>query len=332
MLDMKEKIFNTIDNIRNLLSKPFIFNELTKDTIKFNKCYASLDILEDSEQAIDYYKNTDFEIDNYGQKYLFIYGLFEAFYIQEQAIRCVIEIANINNDNVKIELGKLGNIKELRNDIAGHPAFRDRKNYSTYLSQPALLKEEIKYRKSDGIESITINITEEINTQEKCILDILSKILEQLIEIEKEHYLKFKEEKLNEIFEKNYLYPREKIFNENDFEFALTKLKQIICNLKSKLNERFYNWEKLNTISYLIKYIDKNFEYFDNNKEEIITDSEFRGFIIKKFIENLIHKFDELEEITLEIDNEYENYFKEKEDIEIVMPKIKFIGFESYNI
>ena len=126
---MKEKIFNTIDNIRNLFSKPFIFNELTKDTIKFNKCYASLDILEDSEQAIDYYKNTDFEIDNYGQKYLFIYGLFEAFYIQEQAIRCVIEIANINNDNVKIELDKLGNIKELRNDIAGHPAFRDRKNY-----------------------------------------------------------------------------------------------------------------------------------------------------------------------------------------------------------
>ena len=114
---MKEKVFNTIDNIRNLLSKPFIFNELTKDTIKFNKCYASLDILEDSEQAIDYYKNTDFEIDNYGQKYLFIYGLFEAFYIQEQAIRCVIEIANINNDNVKIELDKLGNIKKLRNDI-----------------------------------------------------------------------------------------------------------------------------------------------------------------------------------------------------------------------
>ena len=86
-------------------------------------------------------------------------------------------------------------------------------------------------------------------------MNILSKILEQLIEIEKEHYLKFKEEKLNEIFEKKYLYPREKIFNENDFEFALTKLKQIICNLKSKLNERFYNWKKLNTISYLIKDI-----------------------------------------------------------------------------
>ena len=78
---MKEKIFSVIEHIRNLLSEPFIFNELTKDTIKFNKCYASLDLLEDSEQAIEYYKNTDFEIDNYGQKYLFIYGLFEAFYI-----------------------------------------------------------------------------------------------------------------------------------------------------------------------------------------------------------------------------------------------------------
>ena len=73
---MKEKIFNTIDNIRDLLSKPFVFNELAENSINFNKCYASLDVLEDSEQAIEYYKNSDFEIDNYGQKYLFIYGLF----------------------------------------------------------------------------------------------------------------------------------------------------------------------------------------------------------------------------------------------------------------
>lgn len=329
---MKEKIFNTIDNIRDLLSKPFIFNELTKDTIKFNKCSASLDILEDSEQAIDYYKNTDFEIDNYGQKYLFIYGLFEAFYIQEQAIRCVIEISKVNKDSIKIELENLREIKELRNDIAGHPAFRDRKNYSTYLSQPALFKEEIKYRKSNNIEPITVNIVEQISIQEECILKILNKTHEHLIDNVNRHYLKFKKEKLNELFEKDYLYPREKIFNENDFEFALTKLKQIICNLKSKLNERFYNWEKLNTISYLIKDIDKIFEYFDNNKEEIITDKEIREFIIKNFIENLTHKFDELEEITQEIDNEYENYFLKKEETKVVMPSINFIGFESDNI
>ena len=331
---MKEKIFNTIDNIRDLLSKPFVFNELAEDSINFNKCYASLDVLEDSEQAIEYYKNSDFEIDNYGQKYLFIYGLFEAFYIQEQAIQCIIEISKVNKDSIKIELENLGEIKELRNDIAGHSPFRDRKNclYSTYLSQPALFKEEIKYRKSNNIEAITVNIVEQISIQEECILKILNKTHEHLIDNVNRHYLKFKEEKLNELFEKDYLYPREKIFNENDFEFALTKLKQIICNLKSKLNERFYNWEKLNTISYLIKDIDKIFEYFDNNKEEIITDKEIREFIIKNFIENLIHKFDELEEITQEIDNEYAKCFKEKENIEIVMPKIKFIDLESDNI
>lgn len=329
---MKEKIFSVIEHIRNLLSEPFIFNELTKDTIKFNKCYASLDLLEDSEQAIEYYKNTDFEIDNYGQKYLFIYGLFEAFYIQERAIRCVIEIANINNDYVKIELEKLGNIKELRNDIAGHPAFRDRKNYSTYLSQPSLFKEEIKYRKSNETESITINITKKITIQEECILKILNKILEKILEIEKEHYLNFQEEKLYKLFETQYLYPREKIFNENDFDFALAKLKKIINDFKILLNKRYSNWEKLNTISYMIKDIDIIFEYFDKNKEVIITDIEVRALIKKNFIENLVHKFDELEKISQEIDDEYENYFKEKENVEVFMPSINFSNFTPNDI
>ena len=331
---MKEKIFNTIDNIRNLLSKPFIFNELVEGTIEFNKCYASLDLLEDTEQAIEYYKNTDFESNNYGQKYLFIYGLFEAFYIQEQAIQCIFEISKVNKDSINTELEKLREIKKLRHDIAGHSPFRNQKNclYSTYLSQPALYKEEIKYRKSNNIEPVTVNIVEQISIQEECILRILNETHEHLIKIVNEHYLTFKEEKLNEIFEKNYLYLREKIFNENDFEFALTKLKQIICNLKSKLNERFYNWEKLNTISYLIKDVDKIFEYFDKNKEVIITDIEVRALIKKNFIENLVHKFDELEEISQEIDGEYENYFKEKENVEVFMPSINFSNFTPNDI
>lgn len=331
---MKAILFDEISSIRKILSNIFILNELLKNKKSFNKCYASLDLLEDTECAIKYYKDIDFETDNYGQNYILIYGLFEAFYIQTQAVECLLDALRIGKNIAKTELDILFNIREIRHDIAGHPACRDdnKPNYSVYLSQPSLSKEQIMYRKSDNDSFITINVLKEIEQQEENILKILKKTFEHLKREERRHYLKYKDKKITEIFDDRYIYYYGKIFNEHDFEFALNGLQKILQDFKNELNKRYTNWQEMNSVSLYIKDIDEIFTYLNHEYKKLNIDDDNIAFIKKNIVENLKTKFDNLIEVAKEIDMEYQKYFKNKKNKKVISPSITFIDFPEKNI
>lgn len=326
---MKNQIFKRILDIRNTLSNDFLLNNLSKNKILFNKLYASCDLLEDTESAIDYYKNSDFTGKSIGEKYILIYGLFEAFYIQNDATKkltnVIINLLN-NKQSISLEDFKedfyiLDKIKEYRNDIAGHPAYRDNGEYSVYLSQYSLSKDKVEYQKSHTREFTTIDIIQGINMQESSILNILNKVFEKLKLKEEEHYRKYKNEKLHEIFNKNYMYPREKIHTNHLYKESLEMLKELSNNIKQKLNERYINYKELN-YSYLINNIDDIIDFLENKLEIFDIDSKYKNFIKDNMVEALTNKFDNLMEIFLEIDKKYEDYFNPTEEKTITMPSI----------
>lgn len=329
---MKEQIFKCISDIKNILSKDFIFNNLCKDRVLFNKCYASCDLIEDTENAINYYKNSNFEGKSIGEKYILIYGLFEAFYIQYDAAKKLTDTIITLLDEEKLvskkdfekEFDNLNKIKEYRNDIAGHPAYREQKKYSVYLSQHTLSKEKVEYQKSHTQEFAKIDIIQGLNMQEKSILDILNKVFEKLKLQEEEHYKKYKNEKLHNLFNKDYMYPREKIFKDEMFQFSIDMLKELSDNIKQKLNERYVDYKELD-YAYLINDIDDITDFLKNKLETFEINSRYKNFIKKNMIENLTNKFDDLMKIFSEIDKEYENYFNPQEKNEVTPQSVIII-------
>ena len=320
---MKEKIFERISDIRNVLSEKFLFNELLKNSIVFNQCYASMDLLEDTEYAINYYKYSDFSNKALGEKYILLYGLFESFYIQYDAVKKItnsiihlLNNANLISENDFInEFAILNKIKEYCNDIAGHPAYRDKDKYSVYLSQFTISKNIVEYIQSNTLGVKKIDIIEGIEMQEQSILEILNKILEKLKIKQEEHYTKYKNEKLYELFHNKYMYPREKVHRSDMLDLSLSILKKLSNDIKEKLNERYVNYEDLE-FDYLIHDIDGIIVFLESKIEDI--DAAYRDFIEKNLIENMVNKFDEVMEILREIDKEYERYFnppKQSEDL-----------------
>ncbi len=307
-----------------------MLNALLKDRILFNKFYASCDLIEDTENAIDYYKNADFTEKCLGEKYILLYGLYEAFFIQLEAARNLEEVTAylIYNKQEKLDdltedFNKLNEIKKHRHDIAGHPAYRGRGStgYSVYLSQYNLSKEKVEYQKSHTQEFTQIDILQGIEMQEKSILNILNKIFEKLKIKEEEHYNKYKNEKLYELFHNKYRYPREKIFKPEMFNESIEWLKELSKDIKEKLNERYVEYKELD-FSYLISDIDDIMDFLENRLGSLDINSRYKNFIKKNMIENLTNKFDNLMDIFKEIDNEYESYFNPPQKTEVIMPPI----------
>ena len=311
-----------------------MLNALLKDRILFNKFYASCDLIEDTENAIDYYKNSDFTEKCLGEKYILLYGLFEAFYIQYDAAKKLVVTAIelikdeqiISKNDFKEDYDKLDKIKEYRNDIASHSAYRGSGStgYSVYLSQYNLSKEKVEYQKSHTQEFTQIDILQGIEMQEKSILNILNKIFEKLKIKEEEHYKKYKDEKLYSIFSKYYTYPREKIFNDDKLQFSIDLLKKLSDDIKQKLNERYVDYKDLD-FSYLVSDIDDIMDFLENRLGSLDIDSRYKNFIKKNMIENLTNKFDNLMDIFKEIDKKYEDYFNPQEEKETVMHSITII-------
>lgn len=306
-----------------------MFNALLKDRISFNKFYASCDLIEDTQNAIDYYKNSDFTEKCLGEKYILIYGLFEAFYIQYDAAKKLIvtttELINdkqvVSENDFEEYFHKLGKLKEYRNDIASHSAYREKGRYSVYLSQYNLSKEKVEYQKSHTREFTEIDILQGIEMQEKSILNILNKIFEKLKLKEEEHYKKYKDEKLYSIFNKDYMYPREKIFKDDTLQFSIDLLKKLSDNIKQKLNERYVDYKDLD-FAYLITDIDDIMDFLENKLEDWDINSRYKNFIKKNMVENLTNKFDNLMDIFREIDNKYESYFNPPQKTEVMMQPI----------
>lgn len=121
MIENRFYILN--DNIRKFIKKHRYQSVYLDDRDVWNQICSSLDVLDDTQNAIRSYSKSMFP-DEIGAKYLLLYGLLQALFVQQDAIKHLSEALGFEYK----KNSHLNEIREIRNNSVGHPTRRGRDN------------------------------------------------------------------------------------------------------------------------------------------------------------------------------------------------------------
>ncbi len=107
-----------MDRVRSFTASLRIQRILMKDAKRWYRLCSSMDTIEDSQLAIDAYRKIAWGKGE-GRHYLFVYGLLQALYVQQDALS---DLCSCFGYQVKVKSDKtLSSIRYIRNDVVGHP-------------------------------------------------------------------------------------------------------------------------------------------------------------------------------------------------------------------
>ncbi|HEX7484185.1 MAG TPA: hypothetical protein VF281_03470 [Candidatus Saccharimonadales bacterium] len=235
-------------DIRELVNKSIFIENIERHNFKWDMAIASMDTIEDTELAIKSYSSLFKDLPE-GQLYLILYGLFQAIFMQQDA---VIHLAKgLNSTEISIWKDVDGKkIRVLRNKYFGHPT--DSQNYKTKestfhgLTRITLSAKTVTGWTYPNFSTELIDISDVIKIQQKFIIRSLINIQNDLRKKE----LKFMRQFKNELPEDDLTYPLGKIWtwavsdSDNAGDVApmgVSMLSRFINNTEKELKERFDN-------------------------------------------------------------------------------------------
>lgn len=175
------KILN--NQIREIINDPQRKEILILNKTKWRQLCASLDVISDTESAINSYVSLPaFNAGNGG--YLFIYGLLHAFFLQQDAIDHLWFALFEQNIKWKDEYPEVYLLREIRNDAIGHPTKRGNFRSFHFISQPSISKQGFQFISIDSdtnsSEIKDVDLNHLIKTQYQTISIILGNAIELL--------------------------------------------------------------------------------------------------------------------------------------------------------
>jgi len=303
-MEQDKDILGQVEIIRDYVNEPRNHYGLFQDKPMFFQLSSSMDVIEDTQLAIQAYSQNVFENDNHmGELYLAIYGLLQAIYVQQDAIINLSESLRIP-ENIN-SYQRLAEIRSIRNDSIGHPTKRDfehkhkkgekKKASYHFITRISLSKngfDLLSWSGEGDFKSRYINIDELIADQRIYISEILEKIMKKLQQEENDHKARFRNEKLKEIFHSSTSYSISKIHvgirakdsrtRKADSALALGGLETV-----SKYLFEFNDALKRRDVS--------RYEALQDEYVEIeFTSQWLRTFLERKMAEETIEKSDEL--------------------------------------
>lgn len=267
-----ESLVNEIDaienDIREHINTTRYQNNLIKDGDNWNQICCSLDTIDDTNCAIISYVTTSYPSDT-GLKYLFTYGLLQALFIQQDALSHLTSAFGIEYK----KSDRIREIRELRNAAIGHPTKQTLNTpgghvHYNYISRITLDKSGFTLMRSYEQEKnsfIEVEFIPLINAQLLEVKNTYRKLANTLIEADRMHKEKFKDNSLVEIFHSGMRYSFEKIAeaiyapNERNNSFGLSMLKAVIdvystfeAELKSRGDISSYTQNDLDEYSHAL--------------------------------------------------------------------------------
>ena len=303
--------FNLIKKIFRHINRTEKQATLLTNRQKWDRLTSALYTLEDTSYAIEYYLESDYPADIKG-KYLYTYGLLQALFVQEDAINSLSCALFDRRINFETEYPEAFAVREMRNDVVGHPTHREKSKY-IYLAQHSLSKGSFCYSKDNSFtahrNTINVDVYGAINETATCVNTILKNALEELDREFREYIEQHRSRKMIEIF--NMLqYAREKTLIPNELDalgsWGYDATKDMVQKCEEELIKRYGTVEAVDSYKYLLDDIYEVYQIIDDDIPRIEVDSQER---IKKYmLQILFSKLDELKNLCEETDKYFQSY------------------------
>ena len=272
-----------------------------------------MDMIEDLEYALESYLVEDPEDAETGRKYLLIFGALQALYVQQDAVKnlhTALDIPYTMDPSIE-------EIRDIRNDAAGHPTNRRNKEF-IFINRSSLGIHKFQLMKLDPTKStggslnsehVDINVADLITTQRNIFMEILDNVIEILKEEEVEHRKKFADKKLAGVFS-GTPYPFEKMWDavlrpNSDHaylvEHYVDQISKTIKAFRDGLRERGEPDDRISDIYEKLEYALQHIkDFFDPESNTHIQWDDAHIFVY--FIDRQV---DVLKKFAQDIDNTY---------------------------
>ena len=245
--------------IRGYVNDPRHQQTLMSVKFDWHQLCAAMDIVDDVDLALDAYLRNSFPADD-GEKYLRIYGVLQALFVQQDALGHLVAIVRPSFSLVLSDV--LKDIREIRNASIGHPTETKRKgqlsvhsmNRSTLDRDGFLL---LSFDEKNGTLFENVRVSELIEMQRREAVRILTDVARQLRESDEAHKRQFRSISLRNAFA-NVTYAFEKISDDARRSsapgmggWAVEYLQSSLLEFETLLRDRGLDLETYDHIKYL---------------------------------------------------------------------------------
>lgn len=280
----------------------------------WSKFWSSYDALSDAQSAIDEWVSLD------NPQRLALYGLLQAFIVQQDALKHIQEALGLAAIHIKNDYPSLENIRIARNHLAGHPSqnkFRDgdykegTRTHTTigYSNDSSIV--EYVVSSGRGSERHKLILRDCIDSQKEVLINEIKNIMNEVDKIDQKHKADFEQGSLSKMLHTaDYLASKSYSF-ERDPEYArlsIQSLCQIYENFKIEVCRRY----KVNSLEEMIGHegLTSEIEHIDKVLPRIIKMLEDRektdDLDLDVYAESLNSSVRRLKKMAEEIDEEFE--------------------------
>lgn len=275
----------------------------------YNQTFTSIDLIEDGQIAIEEFKNIE-SLEKKGRSTLLIYGLLQSLFLQQDGLyhlyKCVVD-KKLKQRDFFDKFSFDMDIREVRNDIAGHPTNRKNTEYY-FITKGTISKERFTYAGyTPKFRRVEVDLKTLIIKQSKFTINVLQIVHENIlkkIEMKKgEHKNKLLKEMIVGVDRNIQLIYRGIRGKERSFQgkLGISGLENTIFELCKELKTR-YNEKLPGGMSVTFKMID----YIINRFNQWWTEKTLLGNDDAEiFLDSLEKQLNELREMLLKIDEKF---------------------------
>ena len=195
--------------IRGFINKPRKQALLLQDRAQWAKLCSSLDVIGDTELALEAYLQESEPRDT-GKLYLLMYGVLQVLYVQQDAVKDLAGALGLPYTRS----AAITTVRNTRNDAVGHPSSSQWGKASSFISRITMFAggfQMLTMSKSGATETKEVNVPELVERQRVEVGKALQEIVTKLKEEEAAHREKFRDTKLVDFFPASLEHAHEKI-------------------------------------------------------------------------------------------------------------------------
>ncbi|MCA8907464.1 MAG: hypothetical protein KDE20_18375 [Caldilineaceae bacterium] len=232
--------------VRDRINRSRVQHELMANPADWKVLCSSLDIVGDTELALDSYLNQR-HVEDAGLSYLYVYGAMQILQTQQDAVREICEVLEV----VVPRSPELLDIREIRNNSVGHPARRKKgkAESSNFIVRISISQHGFtlmtEYLDGTPYRQSHVDIPRLIEIQRNVLRSTLEEVLNKMDETESRHRSAHRDEKLAHAFPRTLSYYFSKIFEaiHDEAHFSLgamhvTLVSECVARFKELLEKR----------------------------------------------------------------------------------------------